>query len=322
MQDTSTTRRRRLAVAFPQLARCAGRRPAASRTDRGRRAARPAPAARCGSAGRTRSAPRSHTAAGARPGPAPRVPRAAASRAAPGWPAAPGSGWGRGTCPPGLDTRTRARAVAISGPGLVHALGRPGLRGIGAASIRDRAELELGDLPDRVDLVDRQQVGRCLAEVERDEAVARASRCETRVASSIVPRRELTWTISPSARPSSAASSGCRYTSAPGRIASSAYDRRVIEPVCQCSQQPAGVEHERVLVVGQLLGRQPLGRHEMGKAVVGVEPLAEHDHGPVAVLGIGVRVELAGRPEIVVAEVLVAAASPRRSRRRSPAATE
>src|ERR1700748_3287915 len=35
-----------------------------------------------------------------------------------------------------------------------------------------RAELELGDLPERVDLVDRQQVRRCLPEVERDEAVA------------------------------------------------------------------------------------------------------------------------------------------------------
>src|ERR1700683_1136136 len=35
-----------------------------------------------------------------------------------------------------------------------------------------RAELELGDLADRVDLVDRQQVRRRLSEVERDEAVA------------------------------------------------------------------------------------------------------------------------------------------------------
>src|SRR6516225_10475046 len=35
-----------------------------------------------------------------------------------------------------------------------------------------RAELEFGDLAERVDLVDRQQVGRRLAEVERDEAVA------------------------------------------------------------------------------------------------------------------------------------------------------
>src|SRR5262252_1663659 len=35
----------------------------------------------------------------------------------------------------------------------------------------NRAELELGDLPERVDLVDRQQVRRRLSEVERDEAV-------------------------------------------------------------------------------------------------------------------------------------------------------
>src|SRR3984885_8886162 len=34
------------------------------------------------------------------------------------------------------------------------------------------AELELGDLAERVDLVDRQQVRRRLPEVERDEAVA------------------------------------------------------------------------------------------------------------------------------------------------------
>src|SRR6185437_15950950 len=36
----------------------------------------------------------------------------------------------------------------------------------------DRAELELGDLPERIDLIDRQQVRRRLPEVERDEAVA------------------------------------------------------------------------------------------------------------------------------------------------------
>src|SRR5690242_3886653 len=35
-----------------------------------------------------------------------------------------------------------------------------------------RAELELGDLPERIDLVDRQQVRRRLPEVERYEAVA------------------------------------------------------------------------------------------------------------------------------------------------------
>src|SRR5262249_45159162 len=45
----------------------------------------------------------------------------------------------------------------------------------GAASGRldpHGAELELGDLAERVDLVDRQQVRRRLSEVERDEAVA------------------------------------------------------------------------------------------------------------------------------------------------------
>jgi hypothetical protein len=38
---------------------------------------------------------------------------------------------------------------------------------------RDRAELELGDLPVGVELVDREDVGRRLAEVERDEAAPR-----------------------------------------------------------------------------------------------------------------------------------------------------
>ena len=37
----------------------------------------------------------------------------------------------------------------------------------------DGAELELGDLPEGVDLVDGEQVGGRLAEVERDEAAAR-----------------------------------------------------------------------------------------------------------------------------------------------------
>ena len=71
-------------------------------------------------------------------------------------------------------------------------------------------------------------------------------------------------------------------------------------------EQPPGVEHERELLVGQFLGGQPFGGHQVGQAVVGVELLAEHHHDPVAVLGIGVRVQLAGQPEIVVAEVGVA----------------
>src|SRR5580692_5899516 len=48
---------------------------------------------------------------------------------------------------------------------------RTGASAIGALDL-DGAELELGDLADRVDLVDRQQVRRRLSEVERDEAVA------------------------------------------------------------------------------------------------------------------------------------------------------
>ena len=73
-----------VAVALPQLGRAAPRRRAGSTAGRGRRAGRPSPAVRCGSAGRTRSGPRSRSAAGGRRGPAPRAPRGAASRAGPG----------------------------------------------------------------------------------------------------------------------------------------------------------------------------------------------------------------------------------------------
>src|ERR1700689_2346109 len=48
---------------------------------------------------------------------------------------------------------------------------RTGALAIGALDPHG-AELELGDLTDRVDLVDRQQVRRRLPEMERDEAVA------------------------------------------------------------------------------------------------------------------------------------------------------
>src|SRR6185312_16054215 len=48
------------------------------------------------------------------------------------------------------------------------------------------------------------------------------SRCETRTCNSIVPRRERTLAIWPCARPRSAASFGCMYTSAIGEMVSSA----------------------------------------------------------------------------------------------------
>src|SRR2546429_2185464 len=62
------------------------------------------------------------------------------------------------------------------GPGTLPArASTPGTRGWASAIClfdSHRAELELGDLPERVDLVDRQQVRRRLPEVERYEAVA------------------------------------------------------------------------------------------------------------------------------------------------------
>ena len=74
-------------------------------------------------------------------------------------------------------------------------------------------------------------------------------------------------------------------------------------------EQPAGVEHERVLVVRQLLGRQPLGGHQVGQPVGGVEPVVEHHDGAVGVLRVVVRVELAGAAEVVPAEVAGSSAS-------------
>ena len=92
---------------------------------------------RCGSAGRTRPAPRSRTAAGACRATAPRAPRGAASRAAPGSRSAPGSGSARGTCRP-----------APPHPGDAASPLRRSRRALPPCrrSIRDRAELELGDL--------------------------------------------------------------------------------------------------------------------------------------------------------------------------------
>ena len=64
-----------------------------------------------------------------------------------------------------------------SAPGYALAITRPRAPSPpGAAGSTDGAELELGDLAERVDLVDRQHVGGRLAEVEGDEAGARACR--------------------------------------------------------------------------------------------------------------------------------------------------
>ncbi len=123
---------------------------------------------------------------------------------------------------------TRAWALAITGPrsGPMASPGwdtaSPASAASGAASIRTAQNLNSGILPHGSisSIVSR------LAAASRKwngmKQLPRASRCETRTASSIVPRRELTRAISPSARPSSAASSGFTYTSARGLMASSA----------------------------------------------------------------------------------------------------
>ena len=196
MQETSATSTRCPAVALPQgrdaLVRAL--QPAGQVVADVQR--RPASAARCGSADRTRSAPRSRTAAAGRRGPAPPVPRAAASRAAPGSRSAPGSGSARGTCPPaprrqapGLGLRHHRSPVRAWLP-TRGTLPRPPRRP--ARSIRTAQNLNSGILPNGSisSIVSR------LAAASRKwngmKQLPRASRCETRTSSTIVPRRELT----------------------------------------------------------------------------------------------------------------------------------
>ena len=221
-----------------------------------------------------------------------------------------------------VQRRDQARAGELARPGLDagHALagcrhyrpscplaagGRGGLGGPGGLDPH-RAELEFGDLADRVDRVGGQQVGRRLAEVERDEAVAAllAVRDADREHDGPAAR----------AHPGHLAI-GDAQAGGVGRVQVHLGQRRdgvqCVRPAGHRAgvpvlQQPAGVEHERVILARQLLGRQPLGRHQVGQPVIGVELLAEHDHGAVAVLGVGVRLQLAGQPEVVVAEVGVA----------------
>src|SRR3954463_14082581 len=162
------------------------------------------------------------------------------------------------------------------------------------------AELELGDLAHRVDLVDRQQVRRRLAEVERHEA--RPRRVAVRQ-----PRARLDRPA-PRADPDEVAVGDAHRL----RVARVHVDVRLgldrVEreraprhrarvPVLE---QAARVEDERVLLARQLLGRQPLRADEVRLAVVGPEALVEEHDRAVAVLRVRVGVELAGRAEVVV----------------------
>src|SRR3954449_1685378 len=166
----------------------------------------------------------------------------------------------------------------------------------------DRAELELRDLAHRVDLVDRQQVRRRLAEVERHEARAR------RVAVG-QPRARLDR-AAPGAQADEVAVGDAHRLRAVGartggRLGLDGVERvraprhRAGVPVLE---QAARVEDEWVLLGRQLLGRHPLGAHEVGLAVVRAEALVEQHDRAVAVLRVGVRIELAGRAEVVVVE--------------------
>src|SRR3954454_11086328 len=169
----------------------------------------------------------------------------------------------------------------------------------------DRAELELRDLAHGVDLVDRQQVRRRLAEVERHEARAR------RVAVG-QPRARLDR-AAPGAQADEVAVGDAHRLRVVGvhvdvRLGLDGVERvraprhRAGVPVLE---QAARVEDEWVLLGRQLLGRHPLGAHEVGLAVVGAEALVEQHDSAVAVLRVRVRVELAGRAEVVVLQARV-----------------
>ena len=92
-------------------------------------------------------------------------------------------------------------------------------------------------------------------------------------------------------------------TVALGEIESSAKERRVIEPVCQCSSSRPVLSTNGYSSSGQLPGGHPLGGHQVREPVLGVELVLEEDDRAVGVLGVGVGVELAGRPEVAVGEV-------------------
>src|SRR4051794_29371323 len=174
----------------------------------------------------------------------------------------------------------------------------------GAADLLDlhRAELELGNLAHGVDLVDRQEVRRRLAEVERHEA--RPRRVAMRQPGAGLDR------AAARAEPDEVAVRHAHRL----RVVRVHVDVRLgldrVERVRAARhragvpvfEQAARVEDERVLVGRELLRRQPLGAHEVRLAVVGAEALVEEHDRAVAVLRVRIRIELAGRAEVVVVE--------------------
>ena len=206
----------------------------------------------------------------------------------------------------GLDARDAAVALAHQ-PAPWSACEESGKR-VGLAAGRldaHRAELELRDLPERVDLVDREQVRRRLAEVERDEA--RPGRLAMRDLRGELDRSAARGDAHEVAV-GDAHAGGVRLGDEDHRGGLDGVERersprhRAGVPVLE---QAARVEHERVLLVRQLLRRHPLGGHEVRLAVVGRERLAEEHDGPVGVLRIRVGIQLARRPEVAVLEPAV-----------------
>src|SRR5690349_2666315 len=168
------------------------------------------------------------------------------------------------------------------------------------------AELELGDLPERVDLIDGQQVRRRLPEVERYEAVAPGLPVRD-------PRFQLDH-AAPGADPGHVAVGqaevgGVVRVDEHQRLGGDRVQRvgpAGHRPGVPVLQHPPGVQDERVFLVGQFPGGQPLGGHQVREPVVRVELLGEHHHGAVAAGRVRVGIQLAARAEVIVGQVPVA----------------
>ena len=239
----------------------------ANTTDHDTPPPRAAPAATCGNADKTRRSPRAHTTAAANPATTAPAPRAATTHAHAGSPSRRDQRRTRELPRPRLHTRDTAIVARHQIPSrlLAGSCAAP----LPARSIFTAQNLNSGILPTG----SISSIVRRFADASRKwngmKHVPGVSRCDE-------PRLQLdrpaaarrrARTSPPCDRPSRAASSGLQVHVGLGldrvqRERAARHRARV--PVLE---QAAGVEHERVLLVGQLLRRQPLGRHEVRLAV-------------------------------------------------------
>ena len=89
-----------------------------------------------------------------------------------------------------------------------------------------------------------------------------ATRVEAFDFSVMAPRREETTTGSPSTTPRRSRSACVISTNASGAMASRAFARRVMVPVCQCLQKPPGIQNKGEFIVRQFIGRREGYGHE------------------------------------------------------------